>query len=54
MHEPPYTTPGFLTSPKFGAAGSGGSRTNGCPKRSTSSAPKEPACQMYQKAGLVL
>jgi YHS domain-containing protein len=23
-HEPPYTTLGFLTSPKFGAAGSGG------------------------------
>jgi YHS domain-containing protein len=24
QHEPPYTTLGFLTSPKFGAAGSGG------------------------------
>ena len=24
QHEPPYTTWGFLTSPKFGAAGSGG------------------------------
>jgi YHS domain-containing protein len=24
QHEPPYTTMGFLTSPKFGAAGSGG------------------------------
>jgi len=23
-HEPPYTVTGFLTSPKFGAAGSGG------------------------------
>lgn len=23
-HEPPYTTSGILTSPKFGAAGSGG------------------------------
>ena len=23
-HEPPHTTLGFLTSPKFGAAGSGG------------------------------
>ena len=23
-HEPPFTTLGFLTSPKFGAAGSGG------------------------------
>lgn len=23
-HEPPYTTRGFLTSPKFGSAGSGG------------------------------
>jgi YHS domain-containing protein len=23
-HEPPFTTIGFLTSPKFGAAGSGG------------------------------
>ena len=23
-HEPPYTTLGFLTSPKFGSAGSGG------------------------------
>ena len=23
-HEPPYTTWGFLTSPKFGSAGSGG------------------------------
>ena len=24
QHEPPYTTLGFLTSPKFGSAGSGG------------------------------
>jgi len=24
QHEPPFTTLGFLTSPKFGAAGSGG------------------------------
>ena len=24
QHEPPYTTIGFLTSPKFGSAGSGG------------------------------
>ena len=24
QHEPPYTTRGFLTSPKFGSAGSGG------------------------------